>query len=144
MALEILNDKKNTSIHLQDFPEIPSKWENEKLFKKWDKLKIIRSVANAAIEIKRTNKDIGSSLEAEVQVYLNEEYLKLVEDVDLSEYFITSKAEAKKMVNDENLFKLDDVQNVKVLVRKAKGEKCSRCWKILQKPCERTNCSLKN
>ena len=133
-----------TSIHLQDFPEIPSKWENEKLFKKWDKLKIIRSVANAAIEIKRTNKDIGSSLEAEVQVYLNEEYLKLVEDVDLSEYFITSKAEAKKMVNDENLFKLDDVQNVKVLVRKAKGEKCSRCWKILQKPCERTNCSLKN
>ena len=141
---QILNDKKNTSIHLQDFPEIPSKWENEKLFKKWDKLKIIRSVANAAIEIKRTNKDIGSSLEAEVQVYLNEEYLKLVEDVDLSEYFITSKAEAKKMVNDENLFKLDDVQNVKVLVRKAKGEKCSRCWKILQKPCERTNCSLKN
>jgi isoleucyl-tRNA synthetase len=140
----ILNPKKNTSIHLQNFPNVPSKWENEELFKKWNKLKIIRNVANAAIEIKRSNKSIGSSLEAEVQIYLNEEYLKFVKNIDLSEYLITSKAEAKKIINDDKLFKLDDIENIKVLVTKAKGEKCSRCWKILQKPCERSNCGLKN
>ena len=70
--------------------------------------------------------------------------MKLVKDVDLSEYFITSKAEAKTMINDDKLFKLDGVDNVKVLVKKAKGNKCSRCWKILQAPCERSNCGLKN
>ena len=70
--------------------------------------------------------------------------LKLVKDIDLSEYFITSKVEAKTMIDDDKLFKLDEVDNVKVLVKKAKGKKCSRCWKILQKPCERNNCGLKN
>ena len=29
-----------------------------------------------------------------------------------------------------NLFKLDEIENVKVLVKKAEGEKCPRCWKI--------------
>ena len=141
---QIINKGKNSSIHLENFPSIPSKWKNEKLFQKWNKLKAIRNVANAAIEIKRSSKEIGSSLEADIQIYLGEEYLKLVKDVDLSEYFITSKAEAKTMINDDKLFKLDGVDNVKVLVKKAKGNKCSRCWKILQAPCERSNCGLKN
>ena len=141
---QIINKGKNSSIHLENFPSIPSKWKNEKLFLKWNKLKVIRNVANAAIEIKRSSKEIGSSLEADIQIYLGEEYLKLVKNIDLSEYFITSKAEVKTMINDDKLFKLDEVDNVKVLVKKAKGKKCSKCWKILQAPCERSNCELKN
>ena len=35
------------------------KWKNEKLFQKWDKLKVVRHVANAAIEVIRSNKDIS-------------------------------------------------------------------------------------
>ena len=120
------------------------KWKNEKLFQKCGKLKIIRNVANAAIEIKRSSKEIGSSLEADVQVYLNEEYLNLTKDFDLSEYFITSRAQARPLINDDKLFKLDEVDNIKVLVKKAEGKKCSRCWKILQNPCGRGNCGLKN
>ena len=141
---QITNRGKNSSIHLETFPNIPSTWENEKLFQKWNKLKIIRNVANAAIEIKRSSKEIGSSLEADVQIYLGEEYLKLVKDVNLSEYFITSKANAKPIINDNKLFKLDNEDNVKILVTKAKGKKCSRCWKILEKACQRNNCALKN
>ena len=140
----ILNQGTDTSIHLQKFPDIPPSWENEKLAEKWSKLKIVRNVANAAIEIKRSNKDIGSSLEADVQIYLGDEYLKLVQDVDLSEYFITSKASAKSIIDDDKLFKLEEVGNVGVLVKKAKGKKCSRCWKILEKPCDRDSCGLKN
>ena len=83
-------------------------------------------------------------MEAEVQIYLSEEYLKLVKNIDLAEYFITSKATTKTIINDDKLFKLDGEDNVKVLVKKAKGDKCSRCWKILQTPCERSNCGLKN
>ena len=141
---QILNQGKNLSIHLETFPDIPLKWENQNLFRKWDKLKIIRNVTNAAIEIKRSNKEIGSSLEADVEIYLSEEYLKLVQDINLSEYFITSKASAKPMVNDDKLFKLSEVDNVKISVTKAKGEKCSRCWKILENVCKRNNCGLKN
>ena len=67
----------------------------------------MRNVANAAIEVKRSSKEIGSSLEADIQVYLGKEYLEHSKDVNLSEYFITSKAEAKPMINDDKLFKLD-------------------------------------
>jgi len=141
---QIINVQKKSSIHLETFPKIPSAWENQKLFEKWEKLKIVRNVANAAIEVKRSSKEIGSNLEANVEIYLGKEYLDLVKDIDLSEYFITSKAIAKAMVNDDKLFKLDEVDNVKVLVTKAKGKKCSRCWKILEKPCQRNNCGLKN
>ena len=48
------------------------------------------------------------------------------------------------MINDNKLFKLEAVNNVKVLVTKARGKKCSRCWKILENPCKRNNCGLKN
>jgi len=141
---QIVNQGKSASIHLQAFPNIPSKWKNERLFQKWDKLKIVRNVANAAIEIKRSNKDIGSSLEADVQIYLDNEYLKLVKDVNLPEYLITSKAETKPITDDHKLFKLEGVENIKVSVQKAKGKKCPRCWKILKNPCERSNCGLRN
>jgi len=139
---QILNKDQNLSIHLQTFPKIPKKWKNEKLYDKWEKFKLIKKVVNAAIEVKRSNKDIGSSLEADVEVFLNEDYLKIVKDFDLPESFITSKAQAKKMPNDNNLFKIDEVKNVGVLVKKADGEKCPRCWKIFPGPCQR--CKVKN
>ena len=141
---QIINIKKKSSIHLESFPQIPAGWENKKLYEKWEKLKIIRNVVNAAIEVKRSSKDVGSSLEADIEIYLNSEYLELVKDINLSEYFITSKAVARNMVDDDKIFKLEDISNVGVLVKKAKGEKCSRCWKILGNPCDRCSRVLKN
>ena len=140
----IINSKTDSSIHLERFPKIPTNWENKKLSEKWEKIKIIRNVVNAGIEVKRSSKDIGSSLEADIEIYLGKEYLELVKDINLSEYFITSKACAKKMVDNNKIFKINDIPNVGVLVQKAKGEKCSRCWKILGNPCERCSAVLKN
>jgi len=135
---QIINQEKNSSVHLQVFPKIPKSWKNEKLFEKWEKFKIIRKVVNAAIEIKRSNKEIGSSLEADVEVYLKEDYLKIAKDFDLAENFITSKAEVKEFVKDNNnFFKLEEIENINILVKKAEGKKCPRCWKIFSGPCLR-------
>ena len=135
---QIINQGHNSSIHLQTFPKIPANWKNEKLFEKWEKFKTIRKVVNAAIEVKRSNKDIGSSLEADVEIYLKEDYLKIAKDFDLAENFITSKAVARLIIKeDKKLFKLDDVENINVLVKKAEGNKCPRCWKIFSGPCIR-------
>jgi len=54
----------------------------------------------------------------------------ITKDIDFSELCITSKAE----VNYENNI------DVKVLTEKAKGTKCSMCWKINEKGCARSNC----
>jgi len=135
---QIIYQGQNSSIHLQSFPKISKNWKNDKLFEKWEKFKIIRKVVNAAIEVKRSNKEIGSSLEADIEIYLKEDYLKIVKDFDLPENFITSKAVAKKFIqNSKNLFKLDEIENINVLVRKAEGKKCPRCWKIFSGPCVR-------
>ena len=139
---QIINKEQNSSIHLQTFPKIPKKWKNEKLHKKWEKFKLIKKVVNAAIEVKRASKDIGSSLEANVKIFLSEDYLKIIKDFDLSECFITSKAQAEKFTNDSSLFKIDEVEGVGVLVKKAEGEKCPRCWKIFPGSCQR--CDRKN
>jgi len=141
---QIINTEKKSSIHLENFPKIPKNWEDKKLYEKWEKLKVIRNVVNAGIEVKRSNKDIGSSLEADIEIFLGKEYLELVKGINLPEYFITSKASVKNIISDNKIFKLDDISNVGVLVEKAKGEKCSRCWKILGNPCERCSSVLKN
>jgi len=141
---QILNKEKKSSVHLESFSDIPKKWENQKIFEKLEKLKIVRNVTNAAIEVKRSSKELGSSLEADVEVHLGEQYLKFVKDINLSEFFITSNAKAKSMSNNDKFFKVEGIDDIAVTVKKAKGKKCSRCWKILENSCTRNNCGLKN
>ena len=139
---KILNkENESDSIHLKNFPSIPKIWRNDELFEKWNKLNNIKQVCNAAIEVKRSNKDLGSSLEADIEIYLDKPYLQYVKEIDLPEYFITSQAVAKPLDNKkENLFKMENNEGIKVLVKKAQGTKCPRCWKISVNKCDR--CAL--
>jgi len=122
-----LVNKSKTSIHETLFPVIPQNWVNDTLKKKWENLYQIKQEVNIAIEEKRTNKEIGSSLEADILIYVSEKEFNLLEGLDLEEYFITSKA--KKIKDNDN--------KLKIVVKKAIGTKCSRCWKILENKCLR-------
>ncbi len=122
----ISKDKKN--IHEYEFPKIPSKWNNQNLSNKWSRLYDIKQEVNIAIEEKRANKEIGSSLEAELKITSNKEIFDLLDGMDLPEYFITSKAD--KFKND-----IDDKLTIEV--KKTSGTKCPRCWKILKTKCAR-------
>ena len=134
----IINQKKNSSIHLQAFPNIPKKWCNNKLAEKWNEIFYVRQVCNAAIEEKRSSKELGSSLEADLEIYLSDQYLKLVKNIDLSEFCITSSAVARPLdIKRDNLFQVENIEGIKVLVNKAKGNKCPRCWKIVRGICQR-------
>ena len=128
-----LINKENESIHEYSFVEIPKNWENRKLNEKWEKLFEIKQDANVAIEEKRSSKEIGSSLEAQIKLTVNKNKFELLNNLDLAEYFITSKAEKILSENDETTIE----------VSKAVGEKCQRCWKILEKKCNRPDCTLK-
>jgi isoleucyl-tRNA synthetase len=136
---QIINKEQNTSIHLKSFPKAPEQWNDEELFQKWEKFKLIKKVVNAAIEVKRSNKDIGSSLEADVQIFLSDDYIKITKDFDLPEHLITSEAKTEKLIKDDKLFKIAEIENIGVIVKKAEGEKCQRCWKIYPGPCKRCN-----
>jgi isoleucyl-tRNA synthetase len=119
-------DKK--SIHEYNFTEVPEKWKNDILEEKWKELFKIKQKANIAIEEKRASKEIGSSLEAELKITANDKQFELLENLDLAEYFITSKAEK---------FKKENINELKIEVKKTEGTKCPRCWKILDETCSR-------
>ena len=140
---KIIKKDELDSIHLKNFSNIPQTWKNNQLSEKWNKLNYVRRVCNAAIEVKRTNKELGSSLEADLEIFLDEQYLKLAKEINLPEYCITSEAIAKPL-NDkkENLFQIENVTGIKVLVKKAKGKKCPRCWKITNKKCDKNTCVM--
>ncbi|MDC0447518.1 isoleucine--tRNA ligase [Pelagibacteraceae bacterium] len=131
---EIFNliNKDDSSIHEYYFLTVPKKWENKQLSDKWEQLFKIKQEANIAIEEKRSSKEIGSSLEAEIKLFLNKDKFYLLRDLDLAEYLITSKAE--KVLSEKD--------GVKIEVKKANGKKCTRCWKILEEKCSRDECPI--
>ncbi len=129
----LVNKDNSESIHENNFVTIPKNWKNDKLNDKWSNLFKIKQEANIAIEEKRANKEIGSSLEAEIKLTLKKEKFELLNKLDLEDYFIVSKAEKELSNNDD----------ITIEVKKAQGQKCERCWKILEKKCERESCPIK-
>ena len=119
--------KEKKSIHLEKFLDFPKKFENLELSKKWYELLKIRDICNLSIEEKRTKKEIGSSLEANLEIKLNKKYLNILEGIDLAELCITSSATIAN----------DSIDEIIVETTKAEGMKCPVCWKISKEPCNR-------
>ena len=122
-----LINKDKKSIHLENFIDFPKSFENKKLNEKWVELKKIRDICNISIEAKRASKEIGSSLEVNLTISLNDKLFKITENTDFAELCITSGVKIKK----------DDSEKINAIAEKAEGNKCPICWKINKKKCER-------
>jgi len=125
---------KKTSIHLEEFLSSDVKFKNINLANKWEKLKNIRKVITGALEKKRSEKIIGSSLEANVNLFLSKDYADDIKsDFDIAELSITSFGTISILDQVTNCeFTLDDVKGVGVTIEKVSGEKCERCWKFYE------------
>ena len=126
-----LIQKDKQSIHLELFNKDSKVFENKDIGEKWEQLKKIRETCNSSIEEKRASKEIGSSLEAEINISLNQDLFEKFKNIDFAELCITSSATVTK-----------GDKEIEVETKKASGSKCSLCWKISSKPCSRQNCSL--
>jgi len=121
-----------SSIHLTDMPSTPKTWLNEELAKKWTVIRQARRAVTAALELQRTDKVIGSSLEASPVVYLeDQETFDLLESIPFSDICITSSIKLSLDKAPEEAFSTEEVKGIKVDFQVASGEKCQRCWKIL-------------
>ena len=122
--------KDSKSIHLEKFLNFPNNFENEKLYQKWLELIKIRNICNISIEEKRANKEIGSSLEADLNIHLDKKLEEITKNIDFSELCITSKAQIS----------FNEKLETSAQTTKAKGTKCTLCWKISENACDRTHC----
>lgn len=119
------------SIHLEQFPTVPTEWKNDAVAEKWAQIRKVRSVVTGALEIERKDKRIGSSLEAAPVVYVNDpELMKALEGQDFEETCITSGIAIVAGEGPESAFRLPEVQGVAVDPKLAEGTKCARSWRV--------------
>ena len=123
---------EDNSVHLQDIPATPETWRDEALAAKWDGIRRARRVVTAALEVQRTAKVIGASLEAAPVVHVEEAgLLAALKSVDFADLCITSGISLTADPAPQEAFRLPEVPGIAVVFEKADGGKCERCWKIL-------------
>ncbi|WP_299871110.1 isoleucine--tRNA ligase [uncultured Sulfitobacter sp.] len=123
---------EGSSVHLVDMPETPEAWLDAALAAKWAKVRAARRVVTAALEVQRTEKVIGASLEAAPTVYVADaDQLAALESVSFEDVSITSDITLSSDAAPEGAFTMPETDGVAVVFAKAEGEKCARCWKVL-------------
>ncbi|MFU8834160.1 MAG: isoleucine--tRNA ligase [Roseovarius sp.] len=123
---------EDNSVHLNDMPETPADWLDEPLAAKWAVVRAARRVVTAALEVQRTDKVIGASLEAAPIIHVRDaEMLKALKSVDFADVCITSDLILTADPRPPEAFRLPEVDTVGVVFERAEGRKCQRCWKIL-------------
>ncbi len=120
----------DSSVHLEDLPDTPSTWLDADLAAKWAGIRAVRRVVTGAIEVERTAKNIGASLEAAPVVYVDAATKAVLDGVDFADICITSQVVVTADTPPSGAFVLPE-DSTSVVFAKAEGEKCQRCWKIL-------------
>ncbi|MPQ95091.1 isoleucine--tRNA ligase [Thioclava sp. JE_KL1] len=122
----------DASVHLQDIPETPEAWADASLAAKWDGIRRARRVVTAALEVQRSAKVIGASLEAAPVVHVEDaDVLAALKSVPFEDLCITSDIALTADPAPQEAYRLPEVSGISVVFEKADGEKCERCWKIL-------------
>ncbi len=121
---------REESVHLSLFPRDLEQWQDADLVDRWTRLGAVRNQVNAALEEKRQQKTITASLSAKVMLVASPELSPLLEQYrdELATIFGVSRVEvtARALGADADV-------SVEVIVEKADGVKCQRCWRYVDK-----------
>jgi isoleucyl-tRNA synthetase len=110
------------SVHLASFPEATP--TDAQLAQRWERLLRVREAVQGALELSRSNKTIGSSLEAGVTVRSVPDLYALLKEYEqeLPSLFIVSQ------VTLEKDSELSSDKELEMEISLADGKKCERCW----------------
>ena len=123
---------EGSSVHLQDIPETPESWVDSDLAGRMVAARTVRRVVTAALEVRRTDKEIGASLEAAPVVHVEDQgTLDILKQMSFADLCVTSDISLTADPMPQEAFRLPEVPGVGVVFERAEGEKCQRCWKIL-------------
>ncbi len=123
------NSKIEESVFLASFPAADATYSDRQLEEKWDNLFVLRNEVNKALEMRRSERFLGNSLEAKVILHLPVSYKDLLTgDRDfLPTFFIVSAVE----LSDESMkdsYRSTEIEGLEITIERAKGSKCQRCW----------------
>ncbi|MCX8074957.1 MAG: isoleucine--tRNA ligase [Clostridia bacterium] len=113
-----VDDENKTSVLLADFPTENIEYNELDLIAKWDKIFEIKDRLAKDIEQARVNKLVGHSLDSKVEIHTSgEEYSFMKENI-----------EQIKLAIIVSQLEVSESSEYKVIVDKAFGDKCARCW----------------
>jgi isoleucyl-tRNA synthetase len=117
--------RRSGSIHLEEFPKVEH-YTDAPLLKTWESLLDVRERVNAALEEKRKDKVIGTSLGARVVIAASGSVGALLKSHrdDLPMLFNVSDVALTVEASE-------GPDEVRVEVEKAPGVKCARCWRVV-------------
>jgi isoleucyl-tRNA synthetase len=117
------------SVQLTDLPEYQELSNAKELEEKWSQFLNLRDDVLKALEEARNKKVIGKSLTAKVTLYVNDNSRALLDSIkeNMNQLFIISGFEVAGTYVEapENAIKLETAA---IVVTKAEGETCERCW----------------
>lgn len=130
-AWQSRHQDNSTSILSQTITEKDFTYSYSNLEKSFDELKRVRKSVTAALEIKRNEKLIGSSLQAKAIIYIPSEIKEILSTLDLAEMCIVSGVEIKDIAEKTPSSMNFEEEDIFVDISLAEGDKCQRCWTIL-------------
>jgi isoleucyl-tRNA synthetase len=120
---------QESSVQLTDMPEAKEFANAQGLKDKWQLFLELRDEVLKALEEARNEKVIGKSLTAKITLYVNDKTKQLLDSIEenLMQLFIVSDFAVGGSYDQapENALKLE---NTAIVVTKAEGETCERCW----------------
>lgn len=121
---------KTESVLLNRMPEGNASYRDDALLERWETLRSVRAEVSKALELARTEKVIGHSLNAKVTLYAKEDLYALLKqyETELSTIFIVSDLALVEGEGDASTVAGEQVSPLWVKVEVAPGEKCERCW----------------
>ncbi|MBU1084649.1 MAG: class I tRNA ligase family protein, partial [Candidatus Omnitrophica bacterium] len=119
---------KEESVHMSDWPA-QTEDQDPVLDAKWERMLKIRNAVMKHLEKEREKGVIGSSLEAAVLLFSEEDEMKgfIKENSGLLPGIFKVSQVRGQDTADKNMSDIPDM-GLKIGVIKADGEKCSRCW----------------
>jgi len=121
--------RKEASVHLTAFPQLHPEWKDVSVVGRWDRIMKVRADVSKALELARTAKIIGHSLDASVTIAAPAELLGFLRayEPELQSIFIVSKVTLIDCISGEG-WASENIDGLKVQVAAAPGVKCERCW----------------
>jgi isoleucyl-tRNA synthetase len=107
------------SIFMEEFGAFPDIANSTELLAKWNRIREIRSEVTKAIEIEREAGHVGSSLQAELTIKVDDVDFAILHSLQDDLRFVTITSSANIELSTAGL---------EVLVRASQYKKCGRCW----------------
>ena len=116
---QVFTGKGDDSVFFQTLHELPQPVGADELLKKWDRLRLLRVPVQKSIEDLRAAGKVGSSLQAEADLYVNGADYELLASLGDDLRFVLITSAARVHGGDGEL---------RVDVAPSAHAKCGRCW----------------